>query len=256
MRLRHVLLRLALTTVGRLSEGVRLGYREGFDSGTMVDYVYRDEARGISPLGRLIDRAMLGHPVWQGVRDRRRLLIRQLTDELADRPTGTLFDVAAGPGSYLFELGAAEGRVLWAGDIDPDEAAHGRARAAAEGRTDIRFVVADAFDPSSWPAPQVDILVASGFFDILVDDGDVARLLAAGTAVSGPGARWVFTVMEHHPDLELLRDVLVDFHGRPWVARTRRAEEILAHAEPLGWRAVSVVREPRGFFAVAVMERG
>ena len=41
---------------GRLSRGIDLGWRTGFDSGESLDHVYRDQAAGITPLGRLIDR--------------------------------------------------------------------------------------------------------------------------------------------------------------------------------------------------------
>jgi hypothetical protein len=191
MDLYHPTLRLLMRTGGRLSDGIRLGYREGFNSGTMVDYVYANQAHGITPLGRWIDRLMLDHAVWRGVRARRQLLIGQLCAVLAERPGQCLLDVAAGPGSYLFELpmGAA---AYYAGDIDADERARGTARAVAEGRDDIRFVQSDAFDPTTWPRPRFDILVASGFFDLLVDVADVRRLLTAGAAATDPG-HWVLS---------------------------------------------------------------
>jgi len=253
MRPYHRVMRILMRTGGRLSDGIRLGYREGFNSGTMVDYAYRNEAHGITPIGRRIDRVMLDHPVWRGVRGRRRLLIEQVTSALAERPGQALFDVAAGPGSYLFEL--PRGGTCWAGDRDPDELARGRARATAEGRDDIRFVQADAFDPASWPVSHPDILVASGFFDILADIADVRRLLAAGTAGTAPGARWVLSAMEEHTDLLLLRDVLVDWDHKPWIAVTRSADAIADEARPLGWEPVRVEREPLGLFAVATLRR-
>ncbi len=48
-----------LRTLGRTSEGIELGYRHGFDSGPMLDYVYENRARGRLLLGRLIDRFYL-----------------------------------------------------------------------------------------------------------------------------------------------------------------------------------------------------
>lgn len=252
MKLYHRLLRLGMRTGGMLSDGIRLGYGTGFDSGTMVDYVYRNEAHGTTPLGKAIDRIMLDHPVWRGVRGRRSVLVRQLTDLLAARPEAAVFDTAAGPGSYLFQLPRGD---LWAGDVNPMEVEAGQGRARLEGRDDIRFVEADAFDPATWPRARFDILVSSGFFDILDDPRDVERLLEAGSMATDVGAHWVFTVMEHHPDLLLLRDVLVDFNGKPWVAVTRSAEEVLALAEPFGWRPVLVEREEQGFFGVATMLR-
>ena len=250
----HPTLRVLMRTGGRLSDGIRLGYDEGFNSGTMVDDAYANEAHGITPIGRLIDRAMLNHPVWRGVRTRRELLIGQLQVAIGKRRGQRLLDVAAGPGSYLFEMpkGAAD---YYAGDIDADERAHGQARVAAEGRDDIHFVEADAFDPTTWPEAPFDILVASGFFDLLVDIADVRRLLAAGAAGTEPGARWVLSVMEGHPDLKLLSDVLVDWDGEPWTAVTRSADEVIAEAEPLGWRAITVEHEPLGQFGVVTLER-
>lgn len=253
MRPYHRIMRILMRTGGRLSDGIRLGYREGFNSGTMVDYVYGNEAHGITPIGTYIDRVMLDHPVWRGVRGRRQLLIGQVTATLAERPGQVLFDVAAGPGSYLFEL--PRGGAYWAGDRDPDELARGRTRTTAEGRADIHFVQANAFDPASWPVPQPDILVASGFFDILADLADVRRLLAAGTAATAPGAHWVLSAMEEHPDLLLLRDVLVDWDRKPWIAVTRSADAIAEEARSFGWEPVRVEREPLGLFAVATLRR-
>ncbi|HEY5720356.1 MAG TPA: bifunctional alpha/beta hydrolase/class I SAM-dependent methyltransferase, partial [Gammaproteobacteria bacterium] len=51
--------RFLLRTLGRRSAGVRLGLETGFDSGSTLDYVYRNEARGDGTLGRLLDRAYL-----------------------------------------------------------------------------------------------------------------------------------------------------------------------------------------------------
>ena len=36
---------------GRMSRGVRLGWQHGFDSGVMLDYIYQNQAQGITPLG-------------------------------------------------------------------------------------------------------------------------------------------------------------------------------------------------------------
>ncbi|MCA9489974.1 MAG: bifunctional alpha/beta hydrolase/class I SAM-dependent methyltransferase, partial [Myxococcales bacterium] len=54
--LRWAAVRLALRLGGWFSEGLALGHRTGFDSGASLDYVYRDEARGLGPVGRLVDR--------------------------------------------------------------------------------------------------------------------------------------------------------------------------------------------------------
>jgi ubiquinone/menaquinone biosynthesis C-methylase UbiE len=253
MKLRNRLLRIGMRSVGRLSDGIRLGYRSGFDSGSMLDYVYANRPSGITPLGRAIDRAFLNDRVWRGVRARRELLVVHLSRALAAvGPGARLFDTAAGQASYLFAL--PPGQSL-AGDRSEDEVKRGNERATAAGRGDIRFVIADAFDASTWPGTPFDVLVSSGFFDILTDEADVERVLDAGAAGTRPGARWVLTVMERHPRLDLLREVLVDFEGRPWVAVARSIEEVMRLAETRGWQLDSVDRESHGFFAVATLVR-
>ena len=48
--LRWRVVRGGLRFGGRLSEGIALGLQTGFDSGSTLDYIYRDEARGKGPL--------------------------------------------------------------------------------------------------------------------------------------------------------------------------------------------------------------
>lgn len=55
---------------GLLSTGIALGLRTGFDSGSTLDYIYRNEAQGRTKLGRLIDRNYLNAAGWRGIRVR------------------------------------------------------------------------------------------------------------------------------------------------------------------------------------------
>jgi hypothetical protein len=70
-RIKWSIMRALLSTIGRTSEGVRLGYVYGFDSGTMLDYVYRNQAHGKLGFGRLIDRVYLEAIGWRAIRARR-----------------------------------------------------------------------------------------------------------------------------------------------------------------------------------------
>src|SRR5687767_9205082 len=64
-------LSLLMRTAGRASEGIRLGYRHGFDSGPMLDYVYENRARGSFVFGRLVDRVYLDSIGWRAIRARK-----------------------------------------------------------------------------------------------------------------------------------------------------------------------------------------
>src|SRR5688572_6109475 len=66
--------KLFLRTAGRLSTGIRLAWRTGFDSGPSLDYVYENRPRGLTPLGKLIDRFYLNTIGWRGVRQRKQNL--------------------------------------------------------------------------------------------------------------------------------------------------------------------------------------
>lgn len=43
----YSLVRLLFQTIGQLSDGIRLGLKYGFDSGVMLEYVYRNRPSGI-----------------------------------------------------------------------------------------------------------------------------------------------------------------------------------------------------------------
>src|SRR4051794_9745637 len=103
-RLRFTLARLALATVGRLSDGIAIGHAHGFDSGVMLDHVYADRASGRCGVGWLIDRLFLSAPGWAGIRNRGELLQRVLVDEVAALARSTsrpvLADLACGGARY------------------------------------------------------------------------------------------------------------------------------------------------------------
>ncbi len=52
-------LRLLLKTAGNLSDGIRIGNTFGYDSGVMLDYVYKNKASGKLGIGALFDRIYL-----------------------------------------------------------------------------------------------------------------------------------------------------------------------------------------------------
>src|SRR4051794_11047848 len=102
------LVRGGMKTGGRLSKGIDLGWRSGFDSGLTLDYVYENEPRGVTPLGRLIDRAYLESPGWRGIRRRKinlENILRRVIDETHAKGLPVhIVDIAAGGGRYLLEV--------------------------------------------------------------------------------------------------------------------------------------------------------
>ena len=99
--------RAVMKTGGRLSEGIDLGWRSGFDSGQSLDYVYANEPQGSSRLGKFIDANYLASIGWRGIRQRKANLETALRCAIGSvqregRPVQIL-DVAAGAGRYVLE---------------------------------------------------------------------------------------------------------------------------------------------------------
>lgn len=250
--MRYRLLGTFLRTVGRLSDGVRLGLGRGFDSGVMIEYIYQNLPRGITPLGVAVDRVILNHSISVGVRSRRALLVDQLRAAVNQYEKPVVFDLAAGMGSYLFMIPRGRAMIV-AGDFDRESVVLGVARARDAHRPDIRFMRSNAFVLEQMALHDVDILVTSGFFDILTSDGEIRTVLRNGSEITRPGCRWVFTVQEKHPDLRLFREVLVNMHKRPWEQVPRRAEVVAEWAAEHGWRVETLQRNE--FFAVGTLLR-
>ena len=74
------------------------------DSGSTLDYIYRNVATGWGPLGRLIDHNYLNAIGWRGIRERKRHLeelLRRALARLAEGRPAHILDVAAGHGRYV-----------------------------------------------------------------------------------------------------------------------------------------------------------
>ena len=89
------------------ADGLRVGHASGFDSGSMLDYVYRNVASGRTPAGRLIDRVYLDSVGWRGIRQRK-LHVEELLGEAISRLRSNarpvhIVDVAAGHGRYVLD---------------------------------------------------------------------------------------------------------------------------------------------------------
>lgn len=251
--------RAALRCGALLSDGIALGYRQGFDSGPMLDYVYRDEARGRLPIGRAIDRLYLNQIGWRAIRARRVLLAATLQSVIATRRDAQLpthiVDIAAGPGRYLLELLAAADRgdlSALCRDLDPAGQRQGRALAAALGLRAVTFAPGDATDADALarltPAPQ--IVVASGIYEILTADEAIRRSMRGVRALLAAGGTFVFTTQITHPQLDLIANTLPNRDGEPWVMGVRPVATVEAWARAAGFTAICTSTEPHGLFAV------
>lgn len=255
---------LALRTLGRWSDGIALGFRRGFDSGEMLDYVYENRARGRFLVGRLFDRLYLDQPGWRAIRERRALLRRCLEQAVAanrrqGHPTHVA-DLAAGPGRYLLEvLAAYPGDDLSAvcRDLDPGGLEQGRALAARLRVRNVRYELGDALDPACLATlrPVPNLVVVSGLYELLLDDSLVRRSLRDLCHLLPPGGVLLFTTQVAHPQLEAIAHLLVNRHGAPWIMGLRHVDTVEAWARQAGFAEVSTALELLGLFAVTTARK-
>jgi SAM-dependent methyltransferase len=248
--------------VGVISDGIALGFRHGFDSGPMLDYVYRDQAGGRFLIGRLVDRVYLDAIGWRAIRARKEILKASITSILRardgqERPT-TILDVAAGPGRYLQEIeltrradGSSGDLTVICRDLDRRGLDQGRWEAAARGLTNFRYEEGDACAVESLAtvAPRPDVVVASGLYELL-DPILVRRSMAAIGDTLPRGGHFIFTTQVHHPQLELIANLLVNRHGEPWVMECRPLDLVEEWAREAGFVVLESRLEEIGLFGV------
>ena len=258
--------RAGLRLGGKLSEGIALGHATGFDSGSTLDYVYRNAARGRGPLGRMIDRNYLDSPGWTGIRQRKlhvEELVRAAMARLAAQglPIHVL-DIAAGHGRYVLEaLQGAPHRPesILLRDYSDLNVAAGRRMIAEKGLADIaRFIEADAFDRDSiaatTPAPTLGIV--SGLYELFPDNDMVRRSLAGLAAAIPRGGALVYTGQPWHPQLALIARALTSHRqGQAWVMRRRVQAEMDELVAEAGFRKIEQRIDRAGIFTVSRAER-
>jgi alpha-beta hydrolase superfamily lysophospholipase len=258
--------RLSMRTLGRLSAGIRLGISTGFDSGSTLDYVYRNRPEGSTPLGRMIDRNYLASIGWRGIRVRKRHL-EQAIALAAGRLRGAgrevrIADIAAGHGRYVLEavekLEPRPESVLLR-DYSDINVRDGTALIAAKRLDGIaRFVKADAFDEHDVASitPRPTLAIVSGLYELFPENAPVLASLRGLAKALEPGGTLLYTGQPWHPQLELIARTLTSHRGgQSWVMRRRTQCEMDQLAEAAGFTKLEQWVDEWGIFTVSLARR-
>jgi alpha-beta hydrolase superfamily lysophospholipase/SAM-dependent methyltransferase len=254
--------KLGLETVGKLSDGVRLGWESGFDSGRSLDYVYEHESRGRLGLGTVIDHFYLESPGWRGIRQRKVHLEALLRDAMARvRAEGRdvrILDVATGCGRYVLDALAADrdpNATALLRDYTPANVEQGRAIAKTMGlAARVTFEQGDAFDEENLAsiAPPPNITIVSGLYELFPDNEMVLRSLRGIARCMAGGGFLVYTGQPWHPQLEMIARVLVNREGQAWVMRRRTQEEMDDLVRAAGFTKIGMEIDRWGIFTVSL----
>jgi alpha-beta hydrolase superfamily lysophospholipase/SAM-dependent methyltransferase len=261
---RFTLVRLGMKTLGRLSKGIALGWRSGFDSGMTLDYVYENRPQGLTPLGRWMDRAYLESIGWRGIRQRRVHLEAALRDLIrathaAGRPV-RLLDIAAGAGRYVLEslhaLRDVPATALLR-DYKAENLDAAKRRAAELGLANVTIAHGDAFDRASLAAtaPRPAIAIVSGLYELFPANAPILESLRGLADALEPGGHLIYTNQPWHPQVEFIARVLTNREGKPWIMRRRAQAEMDALVREAGFEKLRMDIDRWGIFTVSVARR-
>ena len=258
--------RASLKIAGGASEGIALGHRTGFDSGSTLDYVYRNKPQGVTPIGRMIDRSYLDSPGWRGIRQRKldveemvRIALNRLRAE--GKPVGVM-DIAAGHGRYILDAikgGDEQPESILLRDYSDINVAAGRAMIAERRLADIaRFEEGDAFDgddlASVQPAPTLGVV--SGLYELYPDNDPIRRSLGGLASAIPAGGYLVYTNQPWHPQLEFIARALTSHRqGQAWVMRRRTQAEMDQLVAEAGFAKIEQRIDEAGIFSVSLALR-
>lgn len=254
-----------LRSVGRLSNGVKIGCETGFDSGISLDYVYENQARGTSILGRMIDRGYLNAIGWRGIRERGVNLQNCLSDEIRKQAqTGEtihILDIATGCGRYVLDAIKANPDIKITAhlqDNTPRNVEAGTKLAAELGIEGVEYRVGDAFDREALleQSPKPDIVIVSGLYELFPNNSLIKDSLAGVEGALKEGGSLIYTSQPWHPQIETIARTCDNRDGEPWIMRRRTQAEMDELVHQIGLKKFRMEPDSFGIFSVSVARKG
>jgi len=249
--------------IGSLSDGVSVGLKHGFDSGISLDYIYLNKASGRNRLGRIIDNVYLNSVGWKGIRTRKKHLknsliaITQLLNERGVEPV--IFDIASGPGRYLFELQSeAQFSIrLYLNDLDINAVNYAKQLTNdfnANSTVLMNQNVFDTIKPENFKTAP-NIIIISGLFELYENNNHVHKVISNMYSLLADGGYIVYTGQPWHPQIELIARLLNNRNGQRWIMRRRIQSELDQLIESSGFEKLSTESDDLGIFTVSCAQK-
>jgi len=259
--------RIGLNTVAKLSKGVQIGHRDGFDSGVTLDYVYENKPQGITPIGKLIDHSYLNSIGWRGIRQRRVHLQATLTtaieEQSAENKLVHIVDIASGPGRYVMDTlqtmgNKAESVTATLRDYKSVNVQAGQQLAKQMDVQDrVKHDIGDAFnfEQLSKLSPRPTIGIVSGLYELFSDNLPIQNSLRGLAEAIEPGNLLIYTNQPWHPQVQYIARVLKNREGEPWIMRRRTQEEMDTLVREAGFEKLGMEIDQWGIFTVSLARR-
>ena len=255
--------RAAMKLGAQWSEGLRIGKQTGYDSGSTLDYVYRNQAQGTNSLGKLIDQYYLNAIGWRGIRQRKvnigkaiQLAFSKL--RAAQQPIHVL-DIAAGHGRYVLDALTETSRPdsVRLRDYSPINVAAGQKLIAERQLQDIvSFQEVNAYERANYQQldPRPTLGIVSGLHELFPNNDLILQsLYGLGDAIE-TGGYLIYTGQPWHPQLEMIARALTSHkEGNPnWVMRRRSQQEMDQLVEQAGFQKIHQWIDEDGIFTVSL----
>ena len=250
----------------QLSKGLKIGEDTGYDSGSTLDFVYRNQTESANPIGKIIDRQYLNAIGWRGIRVRKQN-IEHLVQKYADilikkRKPLRIMDIASGHGRYILDavtqLPKRPDSILLRDYSDINVQA-GQQMIAERGLSDLaEFVQADAFDTQSLASvkPKPTLAVVSGLYELFSDNDLLRQSLEGLSKAILKDGYLIYTGQIWHPQQEFIARALTSHReGDAWVMRLRSQAEMDALVEAAGFKKVDQCIDEFGIFTVSVAQK-
>jgi Putative methyltransferase len=255
----YYLLSLLLRTLGRLSDGIRIGFCHGFDSGMIMNYINENNPRGITFLGKALDAAFLDQTTckaFRAVKQIQKDIISRYIEERNGRET-IIVDMASGKADYIYEVLRDKNtdvkvllRDISENTLSESEETCRRLRL----KDSVSFEIADALDVESLRriSQRPDLVIEAGLYGIIHDDELIKKHLADLKNIVDPGAL-LFNVQTWNGQIELIARTLTNQDGERCVWHLRPKELVIGWALEAGFKDPEVTMDPYGIYAVVLM---
>lgn len=249
-----------MRTIGKCSNGISVGYTYGFDSGVMLEYIYKNNAAGKFGIGPIIDRIYLNAPGWKGIRGRGALVKNAIQEAVKQQYINTgapvrVIDLACGGGRYVIEaLSELPEEIEYDAllrDYKRENVEAAKALAEELGVTAIieqgdafsDFDLEDLYD-------SADIVIVSGLHEIIDENHLIENHFYQVFKIMKKGGTFINTVQPNHPQLEFIARVLPSHTGNLWAMRLRSVEQTQSWIKRAGFTLDNLEIEPQNIFGV------
>ncbi|MDR0761700.1 MAG: bifunctional alpha/beta hydrolase/class I SAM-dependent methyltransferase [Campylobacteraceae bacterium] len=249
-----------------ISDGIKLGFERGFDSGSSLDYIYKNQSSGSTNFGAFIDFIYLRSIGWRGIRERKvhieellKFCVKKLRDE---GKSVDIVDIAAGGGRYVLNIVSQMKPLpnsILLRDFSEINVKNGQELIKAKNLDEIvKFEQADAFNKNSLASLKIKptLAIVSGLYELFSDNDMIKNSLEGLASSMQSGSFLVYTGQPWHPQLEYIARVLPSHQGgKAWIMRRRTTRELDQLVQNAGFTKITMRIDIWGIFTVSIAVR-